>query len=93
MLVKGIIIYLLIMNLGVFLLYGVDKWKAKSEQWRVPEKTLLLTALAGGSLGALLGMEVFHHKTKHWKFRILVPLFLVIHVGILVYCLWKFQTL
>lgn len=93
MLVKGIIIYLVIMNIGVFLLYGFDKWKAKADRWRVPEKTLLIAALAGGSLGALLGMEVFHHKTKHWKFRILVPLFLIIHVGILVYCLWKFEIL
>ncbi len=93
MLVKGIIIYLVIMNIGVFLLYGFDKWKAKADRWRVPEKTLLLTALAGGSLGALLGMEVFHHKTKHWKFRILVPLCLIIHVGILVYCLWRFEIL
>ncbi len=76
---------LLLMNLLAFVLYGVDKLKAKKGAWRIPESTLLLVAFLGGSLGALLGMEVFRHKTKHAKFRILVPLFLILHIALAVY--------
>ena len=77
---------LLLMNLLAFVLYGVDKAKAKKGAWRIPEATLLLVALLG-PLGALLGMELFRHKTKHAKFRILVPLFLVLHIALGVYIL------
>ena len=73
------------LNLLSFALYGIDKAKAKKSAWRIPEKTLLLAALLGGSLGALLGMEVFRHKTKHWKFKLLVPLFLILHIALGVY--------
>lgn len=75
---------LLVLNLAAFVLYGLDKGKAKRGAWRIPEATLLLVALFG-PLGALLGMELFRHKTKHWKFKILVPLFLTLHIGIGVY--------
>ena len=75
---------LLVLNLAAFVLYGRDKGKAKRGAWRIPEATLLLVALFG-PLGALLGMELFRHKTKHWKFKILVPLFLTLHIGIGVY--------
>lgn len=78
----GLNIYLIMINLVTFALYGIDKKRARRSQWRISEKTLLLTALAGGSAGALLGMLIFHHKTKHWKFRILVPLFLILHITI-----------
>lgn len=76
--------YLLGINVLAFLLYGFDKWKAKKNKWRIPEKTLFGIAFLGGSLGALIGMQVFHHKTKHWSFKILIPLFLVLHV-VLIY--------
>ena len=76
---------LLLMNLLAFALYGIDKLKAKKGAWRIPEATLLLVAFLGGSLGALLGMELFRHKTKHAKFKILVPLFLVLHIALGVY--------
>lgn len=59
--------YLLGINVLAFLLYGFDKWKAKKNKWRIPEKTLFGIAFLGGSLGALIGMQVFHHKTKHWS--------------------------
>ena len=87
MLVK--IVYLAAINLLAFVLYGIDKWKAKADQWRISEKTLLLTALLGGSMGALVGMQVFRHKTQHWKFRILVPLFLLLHAALLAYCVYR----
>ena len=69
--------YLLGINLLTFFIYGIDKWKAKRDKWRVPEATLLMLAALGGSVGALLGMFVFHHKTKHKKFLIGVPLILL----------------
>ena len=80
-------IYLLIINLIAFYLYWNDKRRAKKGKWRIPENTLLMIALIGGSVGALLGMKLFRHKTKHWKFKILVPMFLVIQITIAVY-LW-----
>ena len=76
---------LLLMNLLAFILYGVDKRKAQRGAWRIPEATLLLVAFLGGSVGAFLGMEIFRHKTKHAKFKILVPLFLVLHIALAVY--------
>lgn len=71
-------------NLISFALYGIDKLKAKAGAWRISEATLLLAALLG-PVGAMLGMELFRHKTKHAKFKILVPLFLVLHIALAVY--------
>lgn len=77
-----ILFYVLVaLNILAFSLYGVDKYKAKHQLHRISEKTLLLIALCGGSIGALLGMLIFHHKTKHLKFRILLPLFFILHVA------------
>ena len=67
--------YLTVMSLLAFLLCGADKWKAKRGRWRIPEKTLLLVSGLGGVWGFLLGMFCFRHKTRHWTFRILIPLF------------------
>ena len=74
---KYIVIYLLSVNLITFLVYGLDKWKAKRDKWRVPEKTLILLAVIGGTIGALLGMQVLRHKTKHIKFTVGIPVILV----------------
>ena len=82
---KWFLLILAAVNLFAFLLYGVDKAKAKKGAWRIPEATLLLAAALGGSLGALLGMELFCHKTKHLKFRVLVPLCLIVHIALGVY--------
>lgn len=76
---------LLLMNLLAFVLYGIDKLKAKKGAWRIPEATLLLVAFLGGSVGAFLGMEIFRHKTKHAKFKILVPLFLILQIALAIY--------
>lgn len=82
---KTILLLLIAVNLTSFALYGLDKLKAKKGLWRIRESTLLLVALLGGSLGALLGMEVFRHKTKHWQFKVLVPVFLVLHIALAVW--------
>lgn len=72
-------LYLTAMNVLAFVLFGADKKRAQNDQWRIPEKHLLLSAAAGGSLGAFMGMYFFRHKTKKRKFCTLVPLFLAIH--------------
>lgn len=71
-------IYLIVINLMTFGVYGVDKWKAKHGRWRVTEATLLGLAFAGGFLGAMAGMKVWHHKTRKWKFKAGVPAALVL---------------
>lgn len=65
--------YGLLINVITFFLYGMDKWKARRSKWRIPESTLIWMAVLGGSIGALLGIRVWHHKTLHPKFRYGVP--------------------
>ena len=84
---KEIIIYLLVANAIGFLAMGIDKFKAKEGMWRTKEKTLFLIAVFGGSIGSIIGMYTFHHKTKHWKFKICVPLCLIFHIILLSYIL------
>ena len=74
------LIYLLVINIIAFTMYGIDKWKAQRKRWRISEKMLFLLAIIGGSLGALAGMYTFHHKTLHKKFVLGVPFILVIQV-------------
>ncbi len=80
-----ILIYLIIINVVTFFVYGIDKYKAKHDKWRIPEATLLLLAVVGGSVGAWCGMKVWHHKTMHKKFRYGVPAIFVLQV---VLALW-----
>lgn len=77
-------IYLIFMNLLAFLLMGLDKAKARRNQWRISEKTLFLSAILGGSIGAILGMQVFRHKTKHASFRIGMPCILIVQIALAV---------
>ena len=76
-------IYLIGINILTFLIFGADKWKAKRDKWRIPEDTLIWLAIVGGSVGALLGMYLFRHKTKHKKFLIGIPVILLVQVGLL----------
>lgn len=77
---KILIIYLLVINLVAFTLYGIDKGKAKRHRWRIPEATLIGIGAVGGSIGALLGMYSFRHKTQHWKFKIGIPVLLIAQI-------------
>ena len=80
-----LLIYLLAINVLGFLLMGIDKLRAKKQVWRVPEKTLFLMAVIGGSIGTNLGMYVFRHKTKHWYFVIGMPLILIAQIALVVW--------
>ena len=78
-------VWLVVINVATFVVYGADKSRAKKGRWRIPEKTLLLLPLLGGSVGGLLGMAVFHHKTRHWYFRLGLPLMLLLQAALAVY--------
>ena len=84
--------YLLGINAVTFIVYGIDKYKAKKAKWRIPEATLLLLAGLGGSIGAWMGMKVWHHKTMHKKFKYGIPAILLIQIALMTYLhvnLWK----
>ena len=75
-------IYLLIINAIAFCLMLIDKYKARKNLWRIPEATLISTALLGGSIGALIGMYTVRHKTRHAKFSIGLPLILLAQIAL-----------
>ena len=77
-----LLVLFVLVNLVAFALMGVDKQRARTHQWRVPEKTLFLLVIVGGSVGALLGMWTFHHKTRHWYFRYGIPAILVVQLAL-----------
>ena len=80
---------LIVLNIVTFLIYGIDKWKAKQGSWRISEATLLILAVIGGSIGALLGMKIWHHKTMHKKFKYGLPLILLAQIALIyliLYC-------
>ena len=79
-----VLVLLLLLNALTFVVYGVDKRRARGGRWRIPEQTLLLLAAFGGALGACLGMVVWNHKTSHKRFRYLVPVF-VLFQGLLAF--------
>ena len=81
--ISPVLIYLVVINGITFLIYGIDKWKAVKNKWRISEATLLLLAVIGGSIGAWMGMRVWHHKTMHKKFKYGIPLILVIQIVLL----------
>ncbi len=80
--------YLILINLYTWMMFGIDKWKALNGRWRIPEKVLLGTAVAGGSLGAFIAMKLFHHKTRKKRFSVVVPLMLVLHIALLAALFW-----
>lgn len=82
-----IVVYFIMINLIAFALMGIDKKRAKKHKWRISEANLFLSALLGGSVGAIVGMRFFHHKTKHWYFVVGMPLIFMIQLGI---CVWLY---
>ncbi len=84
-----ILIYTAVMSLIAFAAFGIDKYKAKTNRWRISEKTLFLLALLGGGVGAYLGMKVFHHKTRHKQFAIGLPLIMIIQLGLIAFLVRK----
>lgn len=77
-------LYLAFLNIIGFAVMGYDKWKARKHAWRVPEATLFIIALIGGSAGCILGMHLFHHKTRHWYFLYGMPLILLLQILLVV---------
>ena len=75
--------YLIVINVVTFLVYGIDKRKAKQGSWRISEATLLILTIIGGSIGAMLGMKVWHHKTMHKKFKYGLPLILLVQIALI----------
>jgi len=85
MIQEAVIYYLVIINIITFLVYGIDKWKARKSLWRIREASLLMLAVLGGSIGAWLGMKVWHHKTQHKKFKYGVPAIIIVQLALIVY--------
>ena len=87
---KYLLIYLLIINLTGFFTMFLLKQKARRGKWRIPEKTLFLLAIIGGSLGTTLGMHTFHHKTKHWYFKFGMSAIPIIETSLILFVYFKF---
>ena len=82
-----LLIYLLAANIVTFVVFGIDKYKAKRGLWRIPEASLLTMAVIGGSFGAWLGTKVWHHKTLHKKFKYGIPLIIALQAALAIYLL------
>ena len=80
-----LMIYLAAVNVLTFFMYGIDKLKAKRSKWRISEETLLWMAVIGGSIGAWLGIKIWHHKTMHKKFKYGVPAIIILQIAAIVY--------
>ena len=87
--VQLLLIWLAAVNLLAFALMGLDKWKARNDRWRIPEKTLVLFPLLGGTVGGIAGMRCFRHKTKHWYFRWGLPVLLLVQLGAAVWIRYR----
>lgn len=84
MILEAIVIYLAAINVITFIMFGADKARAAKGRWRISESALILAVLLGGSTGALAGMRIFHHKTKHRKFTIGIPVILALQIILMV---------
>lgn len=82
-----ILIYLLAINVVTFIVFGIDKSRARNHRWRISEATLFILAILGGSVGAELGIHIFHHKTRHLRFVIGIPLILILQLLVILLAL------
>jgi uncharacterized membrane protein YsdA (DUF1294 family) len=80
---NALLYYLIVINILTFAVYGIDEWKARQGSWRISEATLLMLAVIGGTVGALLGMQVWRHKTMHLKFKYGLPLILLAQIALM----------
>lgn len=83
-----VLLWALAWSAAAFAMMGIDKKRARRGDWRIPEKTLFLAALLGGSPGAILGMRAFRHKTRHWYFKFGMPAILIAQLALLGWILW-----
>ena len=90
--IKVVLIYMAVMSIIAFAVFGLDKYKARHNRWRIRERTLFLLALLGGAPGAYLGMKVFHHKTLHKNFKIGIPLIMLAQFALIGWYLWKINA-
>ena len=88
-----LMIYLAAVNVVTFFMYGIDKLKAKRSKWRISEAALLWMAVIGGSIGAWLGIKIWHHKTMHKKFKYGVPAIIILQIAAIVYIIVKLEIL
>lgn len=89
-------VYFIVINLIGFLSMYLDKYKAKKHLWRIPEATLFIIAIIGGSIGSILGMRIFHHKTRHWYFVYGMPAILIVQIALVLLLLYlpiEFRTI
>ena len=84
------VVYLIIMNIAGYATMGIDKAKAKKGAWRIPEATLFLVAILGGSIGSIFGMQHFRHKTKHWYFAVGMPVIFFLQLALAIFIITKF---
>lgn len=85
------ILYIVCISIVTFVVFGIDKYKATHKKWRIPEATLLGLAIIGGSLGALAGMKVWHHKTLHPQFKYGIPIIIICQIIALVWLFWPIE--
>ena len=85
--------YLLMINIFTMYTFFLDKSKAKNKKWRIKESTLFLLSIFGGSFGAMLGMKLFKHKTKHWYFKYGIPFIMAVQIILTLYTVIKFRDL
>lgn len=89
----GVLAYFITVNVLGLVLFGIDKWKAKHDKWRISEATLLSVTAIGGSIGAWVGMKVWHHKTMHKKFKYGIPLVMVLQFALLLFTLYWLNSI
>lgn len=88
-----VLAYFITVNVLGFVLFGIDKWKAKHDKWRISEATLLSLTVIGGSIGTWVGMKVWHHKTMHKKFKYGIPLVMVLQLALLLFTLYRLNSI
>ena len=88
-----VLAYFITVNVLGLVLFGIDKWKAKHDKWRISEATLLSVTIIGGSIGAWVGMKVWHHKTMHKKFKYSIPLAMVFQFALLLFTLYWLNSI